>query len=453
MKRFNIYVAMLSLILDGLALFAGLVLAYQIRAQGGELFAWPFATYLKLTAIMIPVWLALLASQRLYSVRSAPHGWNILPRLLIGLMAGWAVMIIVFYFWRNTAAENFPRLVIVYGVVLTVGLALLGKFLIDILIQSAHRLGLGLTKTVVIAGSNHQPFIKAMEHERRQSGRQLLAVLQSADVDQLDSLKKQGLDEIVVASALSEETLLKTLDWAEAAGISFVTVPSLMSVRATNVEAGSLAGTTVMFFRRSPLEGWGKVFKRLLDLIIVIPAIIILSPVYLILAILVKLSSPGPVIYKEARVGQDGREFFVGKFRSMYSDWRARFPGIQDWSADEATDVRITPVGRITRKTNIDEIPQLWDVLKGKMSLVGPRPEQPRYVEKFAAEVPDYLRRHYVKSGLTGWAQINGARGNTPVAERVKYDLYYIENWSLWFDVRIILATFVYLFRQVARSK
>jgi len=450
MKRFNIYVAVFSLLIDAIALFGGLVLAYQIRAQGGELFAWPFITYLKLTAVMLPVWLILLASQGAYNLRNIPRGWNLLPKIIIGLMAGWALMIIVFYFWRSTAAENFPRLVIIYGITLTGLFILLGRLLSGAVIQLFYRWGVGLVKVAVIADSESS-FVAAMQKHRR-AGRELVATLEQPDYQRLDSIKKQGLDELIAARDLSEEQRLELLNWAESSGVNFIDVPSLMSVKATNVEAGTLAGTPVMFFRRSPLEGWGRVYKRLLDLIVVVPALIILSPLLLVIFIMAQLST-GSGIIRQARVGQDGRTFYIHKFRSMYVDGDERFPQFKGWSADESKDPRITPIGRFLRTTNLDELAQLWDILTGTMSLVGPRPEQPNYVEKFAKEIPNYLKRHHVKSGLTGWAQVNGLRGDTSVAERVKYDLYYVENWSIWFDIRIILATFIFVLRQALGAK
>jgi exopolysaccharide biosynthesis polyprenyl glycosylphosphotransferase len=243
--------------------------------------------------------------------------------------------------------------------------------------------------------------------------------------------------------------VLQLLDWAESHFVNFAQVPTLLSVKATNIEPGNLGNSPIIYYRASPLDGWGRVFKRLLDLVIVIPALIVLSPVFLVLALLVKLSSPGPVLYSHQRVGQDGQVFTIRKFRSMYENAEHKLN--ITWSMDDDTDPRITPIGRLLRKTNLDELPQLWDVLGGRMSLVGPRPEQPKYVEKFSQEIPEYIKRHHVKSGLTGWAQINGLRGNTPVSERVKYDLYYIEHWSIWFDLRIILSTFVYMFRRAFR--
>jgi lipopolysaccharide/colanic/teichoic acid biosynthesis glycosyltransferase len=133
----------------------------------------------------------------------------------------------------------------------------------------------------------------------------------------------------------------------------------------------------------------------------------------------------------------------------MYADADARFAELGGWSSDEKRDPRITFLGHILRKTNLDELPQLWDIFCGRMSVVGPRPEQPKYVEKFSHELPDYIKRHHVKSGLTGWAQVNGLRGDTSIAERVKYDLYYIQNWSILFDIRIIISTFLIVIKQI----
>jgi exopolysaccharide biosynthesis polyprenyl glycosylphosphotransferase len=174
--------------------------------------------------------------------------------------------------------------------------------------------------------------------------------------------------------------------------------------------------------------------------------LIILSPLLLLVAVLVKITSPGPVFYSHERIGRDGKKFRLYKFRSMYQNAEQKVGHF--WSVkDESKDPRITPLGRILRRTAIDELPQLFNVLKGEMSLVGPRPEQPRFVEEFQKEIPEYFRRHKVKSGITGWAQVNGLRGDTSIPERVKYDLYYIENWSLWFDIKIILKTFLMILK------
>ncbi|MEK7534821.1 MAG: sugar transferase, partial [Patescibacteria group bacterium] len=448
MRKFSVSLAILAVILDAVAIVVAMFLAYKLRADGGDIYLLPPNTYLKMLWWVAPAWLVFLASQGLYNTRSLPTGWSAVGRLLIGLLSGWGAFMIFLYLSRSPEAQNFPRLLIIYGVGLTSLFCVIDKLLLSAFVGILRGQGIGVVRSVLLVSGNHQSLIKSFKVEESH-GRRLVATIDHDYLVELSKLNSKLIDELVVPDNILDETsMLSIMNWADRTDTQFVLVPSLSTVRSTNVEMGTLAGSPVLFFRRTPLEGWGRVYKRLLDLIIVIPALIIFSPVYLLLIILVKVSSPGPVIYKEARVGQDGREFFVGKFRSMYCDWRERFPTIKDWSSDEKTDVRITPIGRIIRKTNIDELPQLLDVLLGKMSMVGPRPEQPKYVAQFAQELPDYLKRHHVKTGMTGWAQINGARGNTPIADRVKYDLYYIENWSIWFDIRIILATLIYLFRE-----
>lgn len=453
MKSFNIVVAVISLLVDTLMIVLGLIVAYQLRSDGSELYQWPLINYLRFSSWIMPVWLILFASQGLYNIRNAPRGWSATAKILIGLMGGWAVMIIALYLWRTPESFVLPRLLIIYGFFLTCLTALAGRFILQLVIRLLYSHQIGVIKTLIIVDGEN---VLAKELGRnRGHGRRVVGILSSKGIpDQLKQYSRTEIDEVIVATNdLSEEGKLSVLSWAEANGIGFALVPSLLSVRSTNVDTSALAGTPVMFFRRTPLEGWGRVYKRLLDFTVVLPLMIIMSPIYGLLAILVKATSTGPIIYKEERVGQDGRKFWVGKFRSMFADWRTRCAGVKDWSSDEATDIRITSLGRVIRRTNLDELPQLWDVLKGKMSLVGPRPEQPKYVEQFSREFPNYFRRHHVKSGLTGWAQINGARGNTPIPERVKYDLYYIENWSIWFDIRIILATVVYVVRRIISSE
>lgn len=370
-------------------------------------------------------------------------------------MAGWGALLIVLYLWRSPEALVFPRLVIVYGVLLTTLFTLLGRIMVGAVTMILRRQGVGLLKTVVVSAGNRPEIAEAIAADRIHGRRLLATVVPGEALNKLAALHSvEKLDEVIISETnAGEETVLRIIEWAESVNCAVVLIPSILAVRSTNVESGSLAGSAVLFLRRTRLDGWGRVYKRILDLVFVVPILLILSPLYLLLALLVKVSSPGPVIYREKRVGQDGREFFVGKFRSMYADWRERFPHVQDWSGDEDSDIRITPIGRLLRTSNLDELPQFWDVLVGRMSLVGPRPEQPKYVEKFAQEIPIYLKRHHVKTGLTGWAQINGLRGNTSIPERVKYDLYYIENWSVWFDIRIILSTVALVLRQMLRLR
>lgn len=452
MKRSNLIIALVSLLVDATTVFVGFIVAYFLRSGGADIiYFWPFSRYLMFVLSVMPIWLVLFASQGLYAVRVIPRGWTAIGKLLIGLVSGWGALLIILYLWRSPEAQAFPRLIIIYGILATAVFSMVGRTLVSIIVGWLYALGIGTTRTVVVVQNGSADFALRLSSQKGR-GRELTEVIHAPKViEKLVGLDKAGgFDEIIVASPqFDEDDLLEMLNWAEGNNKSFALVPSLLSVRATNVEIGNVAGTPVTFFLRTPLEGWQRVLKRLADIIFSFVCMIVISPILLIAYLAVKFSSKGPAIFRQPRVGQDGRTFYVHKFRSMYADADRRFPQYKGWSGDEDNDPRITPFGRFLRRSNIDELPQLWDIFTGRMSMVGPRPEQPKYVEKFTRKMPEYLRRHFVKTGLTGWAQVNGLRGDTSIEERVKYDLYYIEHWSIWFDFRIILATMILLVRQL----
>ncbi len=198
-------------------------------------------------------------------------------------------------------------------------------------------------------------------------------------------------------------------------------------------------GLPVINIRYVPLTNTGNIMvKRVMDIVGSLIGILVTSPVMLAVAALVKLTSPGPVIFKQERVGLHNKSFYMYKFRSM----EQQPPGEEKKAWTVKNDPRVTGVGKFLRKTSLDELPQLFNILKGDMSLVGPRPERPLFVEKFREEIPRYMVKHQVRPGLTGWAQVNGLRGNTSIRKRIEYDIYYIENWSLGLDIKIILMTF-----------
>ncbi|MBI4388405.1 MAG: exopolysaccharide biosynthesis polyprenyl glycosylphosphotransferase, partial [Candidatus Omnitrophica bacterium] len=190
--------------------------------------------------------------------------------------------------------------------------------------------------------------------------------------------------------------------------------------------------------KKSPLDKMGnRILKRLFDILSSVTCVIFLSPIFLIISTIVKLIDWGPIFYRQERIGMDGRSFLIWKFRTMKVDAEKLTGPI--WAAKD--DLRTTKIGKFLRKFNLDELPQLVNVLRGEMSLVGPRPERPHFVGQFRTDVPRYMARHKIKSGITGWAQVNGFRGNTSIQERTKYDLYYYENWSLALDLKIIFLT------------
>ena len=215
-------------------------------------------------------------------------------------------------------------------------------------------------------------------------------------------------------------------------------VPELLSFLTVNLQFHSLDGIPLLTLRQPPLRyAHNRFLKRAVDILGASLGLVLLSPLFLVIALLVACSSPGPILYWQERVSLDGRRFWIAKFRTMRVD--AEASGQPGWT--RPGDPRRTKIGAFLRRTNLDELPQLWNVLKGEMSLVGPRPERPYFVEQFSQEIPKYPDRHLVKSGLTGWAQIHGLRGDTSIARRTQYDLYYVQNWSLWLDLRILAIT------------
>lgn len=199
----------------------------------------------------------------------------------------------------------------------------------------------------------------------------------------------------------------------------------------------ALGDLPIVSLQGSPLYGWDSFFKRTFDLVLGILILVMISPIMLVISLLIKLTSQGPILYKQGRVGFDGRLFQMFKFRTMKKDAEKETGPV--WAREN--DSRRTMIGAFLRKTSLDELPQLFNVLKGEMSLVGPRPERPNFVEEFRNRIPLYMLRHKIKAGMTGWAQINGWRGNTSLEKRIEHDLYYIQNWSIGFDVRILLMT------------
>jgi exopolysaccharide biosynthesis polyprenyl glycosylphosphotransferase len=242
--------------------------------------------------------------------------------------------------------------------------------------------------------------------------------------------------------ALPLEEHVKMLDVVEAASrelLDIKVVPDLLQVIALRARLEELDGVPIISLNDVPLQGVNTVLKRTLDIGISAVSLVILGLPMALIALAIRLTSEGPVFYRQVRMSLDGHAFTVFQFRSMFAGAEMETGPV--WARDD--DPRCTPVGRLLRRFDLDELPQLWNVLRGEMSLVGPRPERPYFVEQFKHRFPQYMLRHKVKSGITGWAQVNGWRGNTSIEKRIEYDLYYIENWSVSLDLKILWLTLV----------
>lgn len=252
-------------------------------------------------------------------------------------------------------------------------------------------------------------------------------------------LPSSRLDEIAITLGLGEyDRLEEIVALCEKSGVHTKFIPDYSTIIPTKPYTEDLLGLPVINIRYVPLSNtFNMVIKRCMDIAGSLVALVLFSPVMLLAALMIKITSPGPLIYKQERVGLHNRKFMMYKFRSM--EVQKKEEEQKAWTVKD--DPRVTGIGKFMRKTSIDELPQLINILKGDMSLVGPRPERPFFVEKFREEIPRYMIKHQVRPGLTGWAQVNGYRGDTSIKKRIEYDLYYIENWTVGLDIKILFMT------------
>ncbi len=251
-------------------------------------------------------------------------------------------------------------------------------------------------------------------------------------------LERENINDIFVTLPLEEaKEIINVIKIANNYIVNVRLVPDLLQYITLRASIEDLDGIPIININDVPLQGWRSVVKRIMDIVISFIALIITLPLFILISILIKLTSKGPILYNQERVGMDGKPFVMHKFRTMIADAEKESGPIMA----RPNDPRLTKFGKLLRKFSLDELPQLFNVLKGEMSLVGPRPERPYFVKKFREHIPQYMLRHKVKSGITGWAQVHGLRQNTPFDKRIEYDLYYIENWSLFLDLKILWMT------------
>ena len=371
-----------------------------------------------------------------------------------------ATLYVQTYFATNAAKEvgAFEVSQAVWGIflALNVALAYSTRELVREVLERRWRAGIGL-KRILIAGSGELGRLvadKILEH--RELGYQIVGFVDDkAAGDHLgyrglpllgmleeagEISTRESVDHLYIA--LPPEQHVRMLELIESTSrecVDVKVVPDLLQVIALRARLEDLDGVPVININDVPLQGFNSVVKRSIDIAISSVSLAILSVPLGFIAALVKMTSHGPVFYQQERMGLDGKSFTIFKFRSMLNDAEKETGPV--WA--RADDPRVTTLGAFLRRSNIDELPQLWNVLRGDMSIVGPRPERPHFVEQFKHKIPQYMLRHKVKAGLTGWAQVNGWRGNTPLEKRIEYDLYYIENWSVRLDLKIMWLTLV----------
>lgn len=413
------------------------------------------AVYMIAAVLIVPLYLILYTAFHLYTPKRVQgrrlEFANILKANTIGLLA---VSLILYVTRKNDYIINFSAMMIFWFFLINIILEVVERNAIRMMLRSMRTKGYN-QKHVLLVGYSRaaEGFIdrvasnlewgyavRGILDDHEEWGKEYKGVRVIGKTDDLDTiLELNTLDEIAITLSIKEYGSLEKIVMAcEKSGVHTKFIPDYNNVIPTKPFMEDLQGLPIIHIRHVPLTSMANAtMKRIMDLFGALCAIILFSPVMLAAVVGIKITSPGPLIYSQERIGLHNKSFKMYKFRSMEvqppqkekSEWTT--PG----------DPRVTSVGKFIRKTSVDELPQLFNVLKGDMSLVGPRPERPFFVERFKEEIPRYMIKHQVRPGMTGWAQVNGYRGDTSIAKRIEHDLYYIENWTLGFDFKILFLT------------
>ena len=395
----------------------------------------PAKTYFSALFLIIPGYLLLYSIFQLYMPRRVKSYRKELMDIIRANGIGFMIFILVLYFIKQ---EHFSRQMLCIFFFINISLEFASRYLIRTILWKMRKQGLNQKHILMIGESQMAEQYMDRLRENPKWGYQVFAHLK--DEEKLERiLEGNELDEVVIALRAEDYGKLERIvDVCEKAGVHTKMIPDFGNVISTRPYIEDVQGIPVIHVRRVPLNIMrNRAAKRAVDLIGATVAIILFSPVMLLTVLVVALTEEGSVIYRQERVGLHNQVFYMYKFRSMIMQDEEKEKA--EWST--RNDPRITPVGKLIRRTSIDELPQLFNVLKGEMSLVGPRPERPQFVQKFRDEIPRYMVKHQVRPGMTGWAQINGYRGDTSIEKRNEYDLYYIENWTMVFDMKILILT------------
>jgi len=440
--------------LDGLLVGLAFYLAYRIRLPTAGENAVPFDRYWSTMLVQIVSMAFVFFFSRLYHLQRAASRidelYSIITATFVGTVLSFAVT--AFVFKSNAVDVDYPRSMVIYAWGLTILLVAVGRNLHRTVQRALQRRGYGEERVLIIGtGEVGQMIQQKIQHSpgmgykvvgfvtngsTRQSVMDVPVLGHLADLPAI--IQQHDVSEVIIGLPdATRQELLSIISLCERGRVSIKIFPDVFQIMATEVNIGHLNGLPLLTVRDVALRGWRLTLKRTVDVIGSAIGLIFFSPLLLLMAILIKLESRGPVFYAQKRMGLDAKSFPCLKFRSMRQDAEAETGPV--WASKD--DPRRTRIGAFIRRFSIDEFPQLINVLLGQMSLVGPRPERPVFVEHFRRSIPRYMDRHREKAGITGWAQVNGLRGDTSIIERTKYDLWYIENWSLWLDFKIILRT------------
>ncbi len=410
----------------------------------------PFQDYaLQLLPILV-VWGFAFHAFDLY--RPSRLGSHLSEWFRVAIASTLGVLVLIAIMTFAFRGYEYSRLVITFFLVQSIVVVSLARAAFREVLRFARRRGYNQRYAIVVGGGEPAAEVLRVLRRRVDVGIRVLGLLSDkAEAPGIDAPRLGGLEEIravldrqqvdIVFIALPHSEYPRLTAVLNEIGDDPVTihfVPDVFGLASLRGGVEEFESIPFIHLRESPLYGWNRVAKRVLDLVVGGGALVLAAPAMLAIATALKLVSSGPVLYRQERMGLDGQRFQMLKFRTMRVDAERETGPV--WARPD--DSRRTRLGTFLRRWSLDELPQLWNVLRGEMSLVGPRPERPSFVEEFRRRVPGYMLRHKMKAGITGWAQINGWRGQTSIEKRIEYDLYYIERWSLGFDLKILLLTF-----------
>lgn len=410
-----------------------------------------FIHYVSMLIFIWIIWAFVFRRMGLYrpmrGVRRTRELWVLVNANALAIL----LLIAITYLFREKSVQ-YSRLVFVYFWVIATALTVLQRSFLRFLLRELRRKGYNLRYMLVVGAGKVAGDVVSRVRLHQEIGIQLLGCLSKdgeqrrgpggvpivgsyADIGSF--LGRTDIDQIVVALPLEDQqTLPEIMNQLQDSLVDIKIIPDLYQFASIGGAIEEFEGLPVISLQECPLDGINLFTKRTVDLVVASLLLLVLSPLMSIIALLVKLTSRGPVLFKQERVSFDGTPFRIIKFRTMYLDAESGGPG---WT--KPGDDRVTPLGRFLRSTSLDELPQLLNVLKGDMSIVGPRPERPVFIREFRQHIPRYMLRHKVPAGMTGWAQVHGWRGDTSIDKRIEYDLYYIENWSIFLDLKILFLT------------
>ena len=448
------YFNRLHVVLDALITTIAYIVSWYIRIilfadpQAGTL---PMETYFSALYFIVPGYLILYWMMHLYRSKRISSPWREGVDVIRANILGLVLFIVALYIINE---PNFSRSMIFIFFGLNCFLMILMRNLVRHILRTIRKKGYNIKHILLVGYSRATEqyidrllsnpewgyMVYGILDDKIPVGTQYRGISIIGHIDELQNILPQNtMDEIGITLSLSDYDKLEELvNICEKFGVHTQFVPDYNSVIPSNPYTEDLQGLPVINIRRVPLTNtFNLVVKRIVDIIGSLVAIVIFSPVMLFAAIAIKAQDKGDIIFKQTRVGLHNKEFVMYKFRTMRM--QSEEDEAKGWTTQN--DDRVTKIGKFLRHTSLDEVPQFFNILKGDMSLVGPRPERPKWVEKFKEEIPRYMIKHQVRPGLTGWAQVNGYRGDTSIRKRIEYDIYYIENWSLTFDIKILFMT------------